>query len=96
MPAAEIIGKATVSEHLPNPDMSWIAATLFNLSIIPIFNKNELQMYIKKSGKIIKKQPNFLQNKLKTIEKLAIPFDVQRLKVVRVLLRLHIHSDLGL
>ena len=29
MPAAEIIGNATVSEHLPKQDISWIAATLF-------------------------------------------------------------------
>jgi hypothetical protein len=33
MPAAEIIGKATVNEHFPKPDMSWMAATLFNFFI---------------------------------------------------------------
>jgi H+/gluconate symporter-like permease len=34
MPAAEIIGKATVKEHFPNPEISCIAATRFNVSIV--------------------------------------------------------------
>jgi hypothetical protein len=29
MPAAEIMGNATVNEHLPKQDMSWIAAMRF-------------------------------------------------------------------
>ena len=32
IPAAEIIGIAAVSEHLPMPDISCIANTLFNFS----------------------------------------------------------------
>jgi cytosine/uracil/thiamine/allantoin permease len=33
-PAAEIIGNATVSEHLPKPEISLIATSLFWFSII--------------------------------------------------------------
>lgn len=35
-PAAEIIGSATVREHLPKHEMSWIARTRFCLSMAPV------------------------------------------------------------
>lgn len=33
MPMAEIIGRATVSEHLPKPEISCMAAALLSLSM---------------------------------------------------------------
>ena len=35
IPKAEIIGIATVSEHLPKQEISWIAATLFCIIKLP-------------------------------------------------------------
>jgi hypothetical protein len=34
IPALDRIGSATVREHLPKQDISWIAATLFCLGIL--------------------------------------------------------------
>ena len=36
MPMAEIIGRATVSEHLPKPEISCIAAALLSLSSVSL------------------------------------------------------------